>query len=238
MQCKSGHIMLFGSSIQESFWTCLIYECKRHQWPFAVLNLRKKNLCCLLPFGLWHSQVTLQNPGWSYSVLPSRKNLWYVGPHMGLTGVHCLENGVAPGRALLSRERQRQALLVSSYNQNCSKDDVRCHQCLQITQRASSCCCHSKDVYSFMIWLDRVGEREDTFEWSYKYSTYSKMQYQMASSKWNAGWFYEIPKLLNIGFFVYALYNQNLLEDSLRNTFTRIDTAICSPSFHSVHRRT
>ena len=97
LRCRSDHIMLFGLSIQESSWTCLIYYHRQHHWAFAVFNLRKKNLCSLLPFVLWHSQVTLQNSGWSYSMLASKENLWHVGPHAGLTGVHCLENGVALG---------------------------------------------------------------------------------------------------------------------------------------------
>ena len=47
---------------------------------------------------------------------------------------------------------------------------------------------------------------------------------------WNAGWFFVIPKTLNIGLFVYALYNRNLQhEDSLRKAFSRTDTANSSP---------
>lgn len=155
-QCRSDHDMLFGLSIQESCWTCLIYWSRKHHWGFAVFNLRKKNLCSLLPFVLWHSQVTLQNSGWSYRMLVSKENLWHV------RATYRAYWSPLPREWGGTRDMNQRALLVSSYNQNCSKDDARCDQCLQISQRASDYCCCSKDLCSFTIWPDRVGEWEDT----------------------------------------------------------------------------
>lgn len=67
------------------------------------------------------------------------------------------------------------------------------------------------------------------FKWSYKLSSYCRLQYQITSDKrWSCTKgrrFLVISKKLDIGPFVHALYNWNLQhDDTPRKAFSRTDT--------------
>lgn len=124
------HMASVSKKDSENVWFNIDYTTR----SFIFHNLRRKNcfLSCHLHCDIgkhYKIQVEFQCVCWQRKSLCSQCKR--------LTGVHCLENMMA------TRDKEWWVLLVSSCNQNCSKNDVRCNPCLQISQIIASgwCCC-------------------------------------------------------------------------------------------------